>query len=408
MKPTLVLIVGKSLRQHAFSTAVTAFSIALAGGLLMSVWTIRDQAQKTFTGVTAGFDAVLGARGSKLQLVLNAIFHLEESTGNIQWSDFLEVQKNANVERAVPIAVGDNFRGYRVVGTLPDLFGMDYSIGRRYSVKPPGRVFDVRAREAIVGSFAAERLGLKRGDRIRPYHGLNYNESSAREQEHEETYLVVGILQPSNTPADRVIWIPLEGLQKMSGHDPKTASEVSAALVKLKGGSAGAGFHMDQAYNKQGDRLTFAWPLARIIAQLFNKIAWFDRVLELVAYLVAVVATGSIVASIYNSMNERRREIAILRALGARRATIFSAVVMESASIAAIGMFVGFLVHAAIISAVAWIIRAQTGVVLDPLSWHPVLFWAPLGMVALSALAGFIPAWKAYRTDVAANLVPIS
>src|SRR5688572_20174968 len=157
MKPTLVLIVGKSLRQHAFSTAVTAFSIALAGGLLMSVWTIREEAQKTFTGVTGGFDAVLGARGSKLQLVLNAIFHLEESTGNIQWSDFLDAQKNPNVERAVPLAMGDNFRGYRVVGTLPVLFATEYS------VRPPGRVFDVSAREAVVGSFVAERLRLKRG-----------------------------------------------------------------------------------------------------------------------------------------------------------------------------------------------------------------------------------------------------
>jgi len=404
----LARIIYKSLRQHAFSTAVTACSIALAGGLLMSVWTIRAEAQKTFTGATGGFDAVLGARGSKLQLVLNALFHVEESTGNIQWKDFLEIQRNANIERAVPIAVGDNFRGYRVVGTLPDLFGTEYAQGKRYAVRPPGRVFDVTAREAVVGSFAAERLDLSRGDKIKPYHGLNYSESSAEETEHEETYVIVGILEPSNTPADRVIWIPLEGLQKMSGHDPKTATEVSAVLVKLKGGSAGAGFLLDQNYNKQGERLTFAWPIARIVTQLFDKIAWFDRVLELVAYLVAIVATGSILASIYNSMNERRREIAILRALGAHRATVFSAIVLESASIAAIGMVAGFLVYGAIMSAVAWIIRAQTGVVIEPLSWHPVLLWAPLGMVALSALAGSVPAWKAYRTDVAANLVPIA
>jgi putative ABC transport system permease protein len=94
--------------------------------------------------------------------------------------------------------------------------------------------------------------------------------------------------------------------------------------------------------------------------------------------------------------------------LGARRGTIFSAVVLESASIAAIGMLVGFLVHAVILSAAAWVIRAQTGVVIDPLAVHSVLWWAPIGMIALSALAGFIPAWKAYRTDVAANLIPIS
>src|SRR5882757_1116438 len=112
-------IVFKSLRQHALSTCVTAFSIALAGGLLMSVWVVKQQSQATFTGVNAGFDAVLGARGSKLQLVLNAIFHLEASPGNLGWQDFLDVQNNRSVELAVPLAVGDNYRGYRLVGTTP-------------------------------------------------------------------------------------------------------------------------------------------------------------------------------------------------------------------------------------------------------------------------------------------------
>src|SRR6266850_3366762 len=132
---TLWLIVFKSLRQHALSTSVTAFSIALAGGLLMSVWSVKDQSQATFTGVNAGFDAVLGARGSKLQLVLNAIFHLEASPGNLPWSDFLDIQKNPNVELAVPIAVGDNYRGYRLVGTTPDFFDRtEYAPHKRFAI----------------------------------------------------------------------------------------------------------------------------------------------------------------------------------------------------------------------------------------------------------------------------------
>src|SRR5277367_567238 len=115
-------IVFKSLRQHALSTCVTAFSIALAGGLLMSVWVVKEQSQATFTGVNEGFDAVLGARGSKLQLVLNSIFHLESSPGNLAWADYEEVARNPNVELAVPIAVGDNYHGYRLVGTTPAYF----------------------------------------------------------------------------------------------------------------------------------------------------------------------------------------------------------------------------------------------------------------------------------------------
>src|SRR5258707_6708940 len=132
---TICLIVFKSLRHHALSTLVTAFCIALAGGLLMSVWAVKAQSQATFTGVNAGFDAVLGARGSKLQLVLNAIFHLEASPGNLACQDFLDIQKNPSVQLAVPIAVGDNYHGYRLVGRALGFFNRsEISPGRPFTV----------------------------------------------------------------------------------------------------------------------------------------------------------------------------------------------------------------------------------------------------------------------------------
>jgi putative ABC transport system permease protein len=399
---TLPLIVWKSLRQHALSTIITALSIALAGGLLMSVWSLKEQTHAAFTGVTGGFDAVLGARSARLQLVLNAIFHLEESPGNVAWEDYLEIKQNPQVERAVPIAMGDNYMGYRVVGTTLEMFEVEYAPGRKYRPQEPGRLFDPALREAVLGSFAAQRLNLRRGDVIQPYHGLTFN---PRDQ-HAEQYVVVGILEPSNTPADRVIWIPLEGIQTMAGHDPRYATDVSAVLVKLRGAIAGQ--RLSMMYNRQGNRLTFAWPIGQIMAQLLNRIAWFDRVLEMVAYLVALVATGSVLASIYNSMNERRRDIAILRALGARRRLILSSVILEASAIAAIGMAIAFVLHGVIMAGAAAAIRAQTGVVLDPLAVHAAMFWAPVGMILLSALAGIIPAIKAYRTDVASHLAPIA
>jgi putative ABC transport system permease protein len=402
---TLWLIVLRSLRQHALSTIVTALSIALGGGLLMSVWAIKEQSQAIFTGVNGGFDAVLGARGSKLQLVLNAIFHLEASPGNLEWSDYLAIKDNPSVETAIPIAMGDNYRGYRLVGTLPELFTqVEYAHGKHYVVAPGGNFFDPSLREAVVGSFVAQKLKLKRGDTFHPYHGLIYNE----QDQHSETYVVVGVMRPSNTPADRVIWIPLEGIQKMKGHAVDAATEVSAVLVKLKADSPNSGFVLDQKYNKKGDRLTFAWPIGQVVAELFNKIGWFELLLELISYLVALVATASILASIYNSMNERRREIAILRALGARRRTIFGAILLEASSISAIGMVIGFGFYGAIMAGAASVIRAQTGVVLDPMQFHPVMIWAPVALITLGALAGVIPAIKAYRTDVAQNLSPTS
>src|SRR5947199_486294 len=147
----------------------------------------------------------------------------------------------------------------------------------------------------------------------------------------------------------------------MSGHDPRAATDVSAVLIQLR--TPAAGFMLDLMYNKQGTRLTFAYPVGAIIADLFSKISWFDQVLALVAYLVALVAAGSVLASIYNSMSARRRDLAILRALGARRRTIFGAVVAEAACIGAVGAVVGFGVYVGLLTGVAAVIRTQTGVV---------------------------------------------
>ena len=400
---SLLQIVFRSLRQHMLSTLITAFSIALASGLLMSVWVVKEQARRNFTEVDSGFDGVFGARGSKLQLVLNSIFHLEESPGNLSWEQYELIAKDKRrVKTAVPIAVGDNYLGYRLVGVTTNLFDIEYRPGEKFDVMGGGFVFRPHKKQAVVGSFVAERLNIKLGDKFHPYHGLIFDEK----EKHAEIYVVSGIMKQTNTPADRVIWIPIKGLQNMSGHNPTTATDVSAVLVKLKSNTHG--MMMNQEYNAQGDVMTFAWPIAQIMAQLFNKIAPVEMVLRFVAMLVALVAAGSILASIYNSMNERRREIAILRALGARRGTVFGVVVLEASGIALLGALAGFVLYFIIISLAAWFVRSETGIVLDPFEPQPVMLWAPMAMLGLGALAGVVPAAKAYGTDVADNLIPNS
>jgi putative ABC transport system permease protein len=415
----LLLIVRRSLRQHALSTSVTLLATALAAGLVMSVFSIQAQTYRAFTGGPAGFDAVLGARGSQLQLVLNTVFHLETSPGNIPWSMYTMLRDDRRIALAIPYATGDNHLGYRIVGTTSDLFTeFQYREGENFAVEEGGRFFDSSRREAVVGSFAAAQLGLKPGDMIHPSHGLAHSEMS----EHPEEYTVVGILKPTNSPSDRVIWIPIEGIFRMSGHVlrgagetyqpqaltqiPDEHKEVSAVMLKFK--NPKTGFDLDLMINKQGKDATLAYPIGRVMAELFDKIGWINRVLELVAYLVVVVATAAILASIYNTINERRREFAILRALGARRVTVFTAIVSESAAIAFLGSVLGYAVYFAILSATAVIVRRQTGVVLDVFMLHPSIYLTPLGITLAGALAGIVPAIKAYATDVATNLTPVS
>jgi len=395
-------LIYRSLRQHALSTLVTAGSIALAAGLLLTVWVVKTQSQAVFAATNSGFDAVLGARGSKLQLVLNAIFHLEASPGNLSAQDFEAVRRHPAIKLAVPIAVGDNYYGWRIVGTTPQLFDVEYLPGRRYAVASGGRLFEDGKREAVIGALAARKLKLKVGDTFQPYHGLAFDASA----QHEETYTIVGILEPTSTPVDRVIWIPLSGVQTMAGHDPRTATDISAALIQLR--AASAGVMLDMMINKQGNKMTFAYPIGTIVADLFNKISWVDRVLTLVAWLVAAVAAGSVLVSIYNSMSARQRDIAILRALGAKRRTVFGAVVGEAAAIGLLGSALGIAAFAALAFGVASIVQAQTGVVLEPFKWNAIFWWGPATLIGLAVLGGVVPAMKAYRVPVAETIAPVS
>jgi putative ABC transport system permease protein len=369
-----------------------------------------------------GYDAVLGARGSQLQLVLNAVFHLETSPGNIPWSIYQRVRKHPMVELAVPYAVGDNYEGFRIVGTTLEMFKrFEFPGGERFELAAGREVFDPRRRQAVLGNYVAARTGLKVGDTFHPYHGFDSDEDLVHE---EDEYHVKAILRPTNTPADRVIWIPIEGIFRMKGHVlrgsgeefhadeaeeiPEGHKEVSAVMLKFRAGSKAAGFQLDQEINREEKTATLAWPIGRVMGELFDKLGWVSRILRLVAYLVVAVATGSILASIYNTMNERRREFAILRALGARRRTVFSAIVAEAKAIAALGALFGYLVYALILAGAAYVVRVQTGVVVEVFSGHPVLFLTPVGMVVLGALAGLLPACKAYSTAVAENLGPQS
>jgi putative ABC transport system permease protein len=411
-------MVARSLRQHALSTLVTVFSVALASGLVLSVYAIQSQARAAFTAGPTGFDAVLGARGSQLQLVLNTVFHLDTSPGNIPWSMYEAIKKDDRVELAVPYAVGDNYLGFRIVGTTPDAFPKSEVGADGKFVGGVGRLFDPASREAVIGSFVAQRTGLAVGSKFNPYHGITYDER----QRHAEEYVVVGVRAPTSSPSDHVVWIPIEGVYRMKGHElrgdgktyvpkdtediPDASKEVSAVMIKLK--SPAMGFQLQQTINTQGKVATLAWPIGTVMADLFDKMGWVYEVLTLVAHLVCVVAAAAILASIYNTINERRREFAILRALGARKTIVFAAIVAESAAISAIGAALGFVVYFAVMLGAAHVVLVQTGVVVEVAKFHPVLVAAPVGMTLLGALCGLVPAFKAYKTDVASNLVPNS
>ena len=358
----IALLAWRGLKQHAFSSFVAIFTISMAGGLFLSTWKIKEETQKAFNNSSGGFNAVLGARGSKLQLILNAMFHLEASPGNLSWEQYELIRKTRGVREAYPIAVGDNYHGYRLVGTLPELFlNHEWKKGRKYEVRQGGRIFTDNAKEALVGDFAARKLGLSVGSKFHPYHGLNFDENSR----HEDIYVVVGLLEPTGTPSDKVIWIPIKGIQQMEGHDPAAAQSVSAVLLSLKGA---AGFQLDMKYNKQGNQATLAWPVATTLATFFDRLSWFEDILALVSFFVALVGALIIFATLRTVMNEKKREYAIIRCLGASRLVVTCVVLAQSLFLSLAGLLGAFLAYWGIGFTAARLIREKTGVVMDPLS----------------------------------------
>ena len=211
----LFLLSTRGIKQFLLSSLIASLSIAMAGGLFLSTWKIKEGAQKSFKLSSSGFDGVLGARGSKLQLILNAIFNLEASPGNLDWEQYELIKNTSGVKEAYTLAVGDNYMDYRIVGTTPTLFTEhEWKEGINYQLNQGGRVFSESNKEAVVGSFVSSRLGLKVVDTFHPYHCLTFNESS----KHDDIYVVVGILSSTGTPADKVIWVPIKGIQHMDGH----------------------------------------------------------------------------------------------------------------------------------------------------------------------------------------------
>ena len=258
--------------------------------------------------------------------------------------------------------MGDNYLGYRLVGTEPDLLlKHEWKPGHHYKTEAGGRIFTPLAKEAVVGSFVARKIGLQVGDQFHPYHGLNFKE----ENKHRDIYVVVGILEATGTPADRVIWVPIKGIQFMDGHDQSMSHSLSAVLLSLKGA---AGFSLDMKYNKQGNVATMAWPVASTLSSFFDKFSWFQKVLELVAGMIAIVGSLIIVLTLRSSMNERKREFAILRCLGASRQIVSSVMVLQSLILACCGAFSGFLFQYIIHFLASYIIRENTGVLMHDFS----------------------------------------
>ena len=435
--PRLVL---RNLRRRPLATALTTLSVALGVGLFAAVGALRNAAQEGFQRSASVCDVIVGAKGSALQLTLNALYHMGLSPGNVPFAAYEELARHPGAAWVLPTAVGDSHGGFRIVATTDALFsavelrglgplpfadGGPWRFGHEALLELHGELVaeldpdhaghdHVHAgmaadwQRAVVGATAARETGLGVGDRLVPIHDIQDSPTAER---HEEAALeVTGVLAPTGTPFDRAIFIPLGAFYSIRGHqasdDTATGGArdplgLSAVLVRT---DARRGVHAIRLWRDFNDRLdTQAARPAAEIQNLFRIVGGVDQLLRVVAGLVVAVALAGVLVAIYNTMGARRKEFAVLRALGARRRAILALVMMESAAISLAGGLLGLALAGAGVWIGAGALRAQTGVTASAVPSGSELLLL-LAVAAVGALAGLVPALAAYRTEAARHL----
>ena len=460
---SLIQIAWRNFCHRALSSSLTTLSLALGVGLVVLVLSIYGVVSEAFTrNASVGYNLVVGPEGSKLQLTLNSVYYLSQPIENLPYTFYMEFfdqpTRAAMVEKfggdprlaqrdgkyapyiaggyAIPLALGDYYSEFRVVGTTPAFFeylrhGPD--VDQPFSMSD-GRAFvdysdENEYYEAVLGSRVAKQMGVQVGDSFFPTHGDPDGKG------HADEFKVVGVLNPTGTPNDRAAFINLEGFYLMEGHAkpieeesnicPECGQEqpVNTELLELenddnpllsiperevtailcRNGNIMFAPVMQNMINESGDAMAAA-PIGEINKLMDQFVQPLIQVLLGITLITCIVAAVGILVAIYNSMNDRRRDIAVMRALGARRDTVTTIIIFESLLIAIIGAIAGWMLAHLAIELASGMIEDNTGVQVGFFSTSSYEFTVLPFVLVLALIAALLPAWTAYRTDVGSNL----
>jgi putative ABC transport system permease protein len=433
--------------------------MALGVMLVVAVLVVGHVVDNYFrTGAGLGYNLVIGKKGGEYQLVLNTVYYLGRPIENIPWSyykEFLPASRRSDktngkfspwVEKAVPCNLGDYYGSFRVVGTTPEMFGSLHNIPFQAGENFPENDFFT----GVIGATVAKQYEMGVGDTFQPSHAAEDGHV------HDEEFRVTGVLEHTGTPIDRALFVNIEGFFLLRGHAlegdptqvgsgaqkhnhsthshahghdhhhhdhahheplPEEQREVTSILVLTKSYEMldpktgrtlvvppeSTASQIIKAINKD-----VVAQVVQPIRVIYEFLTTFLRPLQLVllglTVMIVIVSAISILVSIYNSMAERRHEIAVMRALGAGRATVMRIMLLESVLLALVGGLIGWLVGHVILSSLSPLLTRFTGVAFPVLNFTSAELFLIPGIIALASLVGFLPAWSAYRTDVAKAL----
>ena len=408
----LLSMACRYLRFRWLVTTLTVASIALGAALVCAVLALRYESDRALSRDAGLYDLVVGGKGSPLQLVLASVYHLDTPPGNLPYSDYERLRRDPRVRWAAPIGLGDNYRGYRIVGTEPHFFDLTDREDEPFFRIARGRIFDDRF-EVVLGSQVAKATGLDVGDQFFGTHGLV--PVPGGEVHRDFPYQVSGILDTTGTAQDRAIFATLESVWEIHETEERlhsaiqgnallgngSAREASAVLLRLE--TPGLRLWMTDEIGDRSDGIA-AVPINEILRFQRGVVGPVQRALLAIAAAVVMVACLTVFITLHQAGERRRRDIAILRSLGAVRGEVAALVFIEGLILTGAGVLVGLLMGHGGLALASGAIRDATGLVLEPWRIPSVELSALGGMLACGAIATLFPAIACYRRTPIADL----
>lgn len=417
------------LRDRQLNTLLNVLLLTLGVATLVLLLLFSRQLEGRLERDAQGIDLVVGAKGSPMQMILSGVFHIDAPTGNIPLETVEMLRRQRSVGQAIPLALGDNFRGYRIVGTelaYPALYGAEVAEGRMFA----------SPMEAVIGSAVAAGTGAALGQRFTGSHGLGEGGHS-----HEEApFVVVGRLKPTGTVVDRLILTPVESVWRVHGihqheegeehehdhehdhaadhqqgdereHDHAAETldagqhgelkpEVTVVLVQYR--SALGAVQLPSFINRQTN-LQAAVPAVEL-ARVLSLVGVGIDTMRVLALLQMLTAGLSIFVALYGSLQRRQADMALLRVIGASRSAVFGQVILEGLLLALAGALLGLLLGHGVVAAAAALFPELHALGLSALKFDPAEALIVLGALALGVIAALIPAIQVYRNDIAKTL----
>ena len=407
----ILRLLWRSLLARLLTVSLTVLAIALSVALFLAVETIRSAAKDSFTDTISGTDLIIGARSGSVQLLLYSVFQIGNATNNISWESYQQIIQRPEVDWSVPISLGDSHKQFRVMGTSEQFFSKyKYRSGRQLQFQQ-GRSFD-DLYDTVIGHDVAQALGYQLGEAIVIAHGL------ASFVEHDDQpFKVSGILAKTGTPVDRSVIVSLEAIEaihvdwRSGARKPGAPTSVAAirqmdlrpqaitaALIGAK--SRLQIFALQRTINQYPQEPLLAIIPAVALHELWQIVAVAETALLAVAAMVVLTALLGMMAIVFASLNERRRELAIWRAMGARPRVILGMLALEGLIMALLGVILAVLIwYLGLLLAHGWL-DANYGIWLEigyP-GWRELQVL--LAVIISAALASLLPAWRAYRMSL--------